>query len=125
MTLFMCAALIATCVGCAPGGGRGAHGGGQTIRTAPGKEFTLTLVSNRTTGYGWQLSELPDKAIAQFISSEYVAPYAPRAVGAGGKELWRFRAIGRGTTTIGLVYVRPWEKSAAPADEARFTIIVK
>ncbi len=48
-----------------------------------------------------------------------------RMVGAGGREVWTFRAVGRGECKIGLKYVRPWEKDVPPVREAVFQVIVK
>ena len=121
----VCVLLIVTAAGCTGADGPRRSPGVVTIRASVGKEFTLTLASNRTTGYGWQLSRPPDKAVAQFVSSEYAAPHATKAVGAPGRELWKFRAAGRGATPIELVYVRAWEQGVAPAEEARYNVIVK
>jgi predicted secreted protein len=45
-------------------------------------------------------------------------------VGAGGKEIWTFKALGSGKTTIDMEYVRPWEKRVEPVDRANFLVNV-
>jgi len=86
-------------------------------------EFVLTLESNPTTGYRWQFADKPDEKIVRFISSEYKAPET-KLVGAGGNEVWTFKAAGKGKTTINLIYVRPWEKDTPPARTATVIIVV-
>ena len=46
----------------------------------------------------------------------------PNVVGAGGREVLRFEAQQPGTTTLELVYHRPWEKDVEPLE--RFTVEV-
>jgi len=88
-----------------------------------GDEFVLTLESNPTTGYRWQVADKLDGKIVRLISSEYKAPDT-KLVGAGGNEVWTFRAEGRGKTAINLIYVRPWEKDTPPAKTATVIIAV-
>lgn len=89
-----------------------------------GDEFVLTLESNPSTGYLWRLAEKPDENVVRFVSSEYKAASDTRRVGAGGNEVWTFRAEGKGRTAINLIYVRPWEKDTPPAKTATAIIIV-
>ncbi|OPY74035.1 MAG: Chagasin family peptidase inhibitor I42 [Syntrophorhabdus sp. PtaU1.Bin058] len=88
-----------------------------------GDEFVLTLESNPTTGYRWQIADKPDEKIVRLIGSEYKAPDT-KLVGAGGNEIWTFRAEGKGKAAINLIYVRPWEKGTPPAKTANVTIVV-
>ena len=94
----------------------------KPIAVSPGREFTITLQSNRTTGFSWQLASPLDEAVLKFVLSDYKAPQS-KLQGAGGKEIWTFRAVGRGQTTISLKYVRPWEKDVPPARTAIFKIV--
>lgn len=89
-----------------------------------GREFSSTLASNATTGYHWELAEPLDEAIVKLVGSQYQAPNT-NLVGAGGQEVWTFRAVGPGQTTINLKYVRPWEKGAPPAETASYTVSVR
>jgi hypothetical protein len=45
-------------------------------------------------------------------------------LGVPGQQLFRFHAVGEGTTTIGLQYVRPWETDVPPATTSDFTVNV-
>ncbi len=85
------------------------------------REFSVTLPSNPTTGYHWELAAPLAEGIVKLMDSTYQAP-ATGLLGAGGEEIWTFKAVGRGETVIELKYVRPWEKDVAPADRASFRV---
>jgi predicted secreted protein len=46
-------------------------------------------------------------------------------VGAPGKEVWTFKAVKSGKTTINFKYVRPWEKDKAPTKTTSFQVVIK
>ncbi len=56
------------------------------IEVEVGQEFAITLRSNPTTGYQWQLVGLSDEDIVKLVGSEYKGPEA-ELVGAGGEEV--------------------------------------
>ena len=87
-----------------------ADNGGQ-IELELGKLLVVTLESNPSTGYQWELVENNDSVLKQFGQKEYKPPETsnPRVVGAGGWEIFRFKAISAGQTTLELVYHRSWE----------------
>lgn len=93
------------------------------IEVAVEREFSVTLASNPTTGYHWELAAALDEGIVKLVNSTYQAP-ATDLLGAGGEEIWTFKAVGRGETVIELKYVRPWEKGVEPADRASFRVTI-
>jgi inhibitor of cysteine peptidase len=95
----------------------------KTIHVKAGKEFSLTLKSNITTGYQWQLTKAVDKEFLILTGLRYITKNTD-LVGAGGKEEWTFRAVKPGTAVISFQYVRPWEKKAAPAKVKNFIVII-
>ncbi len=97
---------------------------GKPVSVALGGKFALVLESNRTTGYRWECSGPGDASIAKFTGSEYMEPET-RLVGAGGKDVLTFEAVGKGSTEIPLKYVRPWEKNIPPAKTAIFKVHVE
>jgi inhibitor of cysteine peptidase len=90
-----------------------------------GDEFAITLDSNATTGYEWQLADTLDESTLELVGSEYTIPNDEGLVGAGGIEVWTFKAVGAGETTVPMKYVRPWEEDVAPAKERTFDVTVK
>ena len=96
----------------------------KPIRSKAGKIVIITLKSNKTTGYEWQLSGPPDTKVVNFMKSEYVVD-EPRLIGSGGTEIWSFMAVGQGEARVNLVYVRPWEKGVEPVDRVSFAIFIE
>ncbi len=97
--------------------------GARTIEANVGQEFTITLESNPSTGYQWQLAKALDEGIVKLVGTKYKASETG-LIGAGGTEVWTFKAVGDGTTEISLMYMRPWE-SVPPLKEEVFFITVK
>ena len=94
------------------------------IAARVGDQFTITLDSNHTTGYQWQLAASPDVKIVQFVLNVYNEPSKP-IPGRGGSETWTFKAAGKGKTAIAFKYVRPWEKNVAPIRTQKFDVEVR
>ncbi len=97
---------------------------GRQCEIGLGERFSVFLDSNPTTGYRWQLGNPLDEAVLQLVGTEYEAPQS-KLLGAGGKEKWTFRAVGRGVTSITLEYVRPWEKGVPPGKTVVYPVRVE
>ena len=89
-----------------------------------GSTFTITLPANRTTGYSWALEDPVNSAVVAYRLKLY-SPDTPGVMGGPGEEKWTFAAVGRGRTLISLKYARPWERSAPPAKEALYVVVVR
>jgi predicted secreted protein/Tol biopolymer transport system component len=87
-----------------------ADDGGQ-IELELGKLLVVTLESNPSTGYRWELVENNNFVLKQFGETEFKSSDTsePPLVGAGGWEIFRFKAVSAGQTTLELIYHRPWE----------------
>ena len=94
----------------------------EPIKVEAGRIFTIRMKSNPTTGYGWQLSNILDTKII-LVTNAFIPPDS-KLMGAGGHEVWTFKAIGEGQVEISMKYVRPWAKDQ-PARTKVFTVIVK
>jgi len=86
---------------------------GKTIELAKGRTLVVELPSNPTTGYGWEVKG--DPAPLKLISSDFKQPDESGKAGAPGVQQFRLEAGAAGTSTLKLVYRRPWEKHVAPA----------
>jgi inhibitor of cysteine peptidase len=110
------------------GGGGGGGGGGKVYTTSPvdvkvDDRFAISLEANPSTGYSWELTgPLDDKVVVELGSDHQ--PGQGSGVGVPGQQLFRFQAVGQGTATIGLQYVRPWESGVPPAKTSEFTVNV-
>ena len=94
------------------------------VMAEEGKEFTVRLSANRTTGYQWRPVAPPDERVVKFVRCEY-APFEGAGLGGGGDEIWTFLAAGRGDTEITMEYVRPWEKTHPPVKTATIKVSVR
>jgi inhibitor of cysteine peptidase len=93
------------------------------IVSSPGKQLTLALEANHSTGFQWELAKDPDSSVVTLAGTAY--EQEPNAApGAGGKEIWTFDAVGPGWAKIELVYRRPWE-DMAPARIAVYSVDVE
>ena len=98
---------------------------GKQITVKSGDVVTVSLVSNPTTGYSWQVMKIDNAVLVQVGDPEYKqSPGTEGLVGAGGTETFRFKAVGTGETTLGLGYMRPWE-SLPPIETYTVTIKVE
>ena len=99
----------------------------KVIKTRVGHDFTITQEFNGTTGYQWLLAKPLDRSALKLISSEYIsAKNKPNMqVGAPGKQMWRFKALKPGQTSIYFEYVRSWGKIHTPQNEESYLIDIK
>jgi inhibitor of cysteine peptidase len=93
----------------------GPEDSGTSVRVGIGQVLEVSLESNPSTGYSWQVVEVPE-FLTQTGEPEFQTEASGDVVGAGGTETLRFTADGSGTGTLRLEYRRPWE-SDTPARE--------
>ncbi len=101
----------------------------KEVEVAVDGSLTVTLCSNPTTGFQWESAQISDQTILQQMGHEFVPPEAkgdrPPAPGTPGKEIWTFKALKKGTSTISLEYSRPWEGGEKGAWKFDLTVVVK
>jgi inhibitor of cysteine peptidase len=88
---------------------------GRQIELTNGQTFNVTLESNPSTGYSWEVVELNNNILHQTGEAESqpnttkkIMPGAPRM------DTFQFEVINTGQTTLKIVYHRIWEKDVAP-----------
>lgn len=79
----------------------------RDVALAVGDTLQVSLGANHSTPYSWTAqTQIADPTIVQQTNHEYVAPSTPPGVvGAPGTEVWTFKALKTGTTTITTDYV--------------------
>ena len=87
---------------------------GHRVGLAESQELIIELDGNPTTGYGWELQRADERVLRQIGEIEFQPESS--LLGAPGKQVLRFEAVGAGETDLELVYHRPWEKGVAPLD---------
>lgn len=99
----------------------------QEIEVEVGELLVVTLESNPTTGFGWQLSGSFDEGLLALIDSRYEPGENTEQgmVGAGGSEVWTFKALATGETKISLEYSRPWESDEEAIQAFEIAVTIK
>ena len=131
------AALLAAAVPCGCAGAREAsvpaasgasavrleaRDSGRRLELRVGQRFSVALRANLSTGYSWKVVASGEPEVRMEGEPAFVAD--SHMAGAGGTLTYRFRAARAGTGVLKLVYVRPWEKDAKPADAFVVTVVV-
>lgn len=98
---------------------------GKQITLQSGDVIKLTLESNPTTGYSWQVLEIDNAVLIQDGDPEYKqAPISDGLVGAGGTETFHFKAVEVGKSMMKLGYMRPWE-NIPPVETFSLQVVVQ
>lgn len=85
---------------------------GRAIVLHQGQYLRVSLPANPSTGFTWQYSSPPDPSILMERDRKFVSKH-PGLPGAGGTEVLRYEAVGRGQTSVHLEYKRLWENAGA------------
>jgi inhibitor of cysteine peptidase len=96
------------------------NGTAQTL--AIDQELTITLEANPSTGYAWEIDGQPPGQLEQLGEPEFSAE--SKAIGAGGTQVWRFRAAESGKGELKLKYWRSFEPTVPPIETFSVTVSV-
>ena len=99
----------------------------KEVEVAVDGSMTVTLCSNPTTGFEWESAQISDQTILQQTDHKFVPPpERPEPVfGEAGKEVWTFKALKEGKSTITMEYSQPWEGGEKGAWTFVLTVVVK
>lgn len=86
-----------------------------------GDTLTVVLNSNPSTGYSWKVSAVDEKVLQPVGEPQFSLGSKTPVPGAGGTQTFTFNAVGKGKTTLTLIYVRPWETNVTPTPNDVFT----
>ena len=90
-----------------------------------GAVLEVRLEANHTTGYSWVFAPAVNPVLMRQGRTIYQEHVAGGAVGAGGVEVWRFKAVKAGKQGLQFEYRRPWEKGSPPAKVVTFAVTVE
>jgi predicted secreted protein len=79
------------------------------IEVGVNDEFTIMLSSNPSTGHHWEITNPLDESKVTLIKKEFFGRGCMTA-GAGGTDLWRFRAKSEGATEISMGHFHPYDR---------------
>jgi inhibitor of cysteine peptidase len=99
------------------------------IDVAVGDEFKMSLCSNPTTGFQWsEQADISDNEVIEQVAHLFVEPSdedQPPPSGTPGEEVWTFRAITKGQSTVSVEYSRPWEGGEKAAWTFVLSVVVE
>lgn len=98
---------------------------GSQVEVEKGQVLIISLESNPTTGYSWDVMKIDETMLAQVGESEFISSQSGDVVGAGGVEILRFETVGVGTTYLELGYRRFWEEDVEPLMLYSLSIVVR
>jgi inhibitor of cysteine peptidase len=90
-----------------------------------GQQLILSLPSNPTTGFRWEIRDGAEKVLRSLGPEVYSNPEDAGLVGAGGMSTWRFTAREPGEGRLLLTYQQPWEPNVPPAETFECELRVK
>lgn len=95
------------------------------LSLSTGQTLILSLPSNPTTGYRWQLRD-PAASVLRSLGPEvYNADQSKDMVGSGGQSVWRFKASSAGSGNLSLTYQQAWDADSAPQERFECAIRVQ
>jgi len=89
-----------------------------------GDKIRIKLCSNPTTGFKWEYAMSVENVLKE-EDYDFEEPENKNLVGAGGKEVWTFEAVEKGTTDVRMEYSQPWEGGLKKEWTYTMTVIVK
>ena len=81
----------------------------KEVEVAVGDSFRVILCSNPTTGFQWSEAQVSDQTVLKQTDHSFVPPGETGIVGAAGQDVWTFKALKEGESTVSMEYSRPWE----------------
>ena len=99
---------------------------GKDLWMDRGDLLVFRLPSNPSTGYSWSVAaSKPGLLLQQGEAICEIPKSAKGRLGAGGTEVWRFRAERAGTLTLTFSYARVWEKGLPPVKTLRWPVTIR
>ena len=92
-----------------------------------GNKIKVNLCSNATTGFKWsEQAQIGDPQVLEQTGHEFIAPAnGSKMVGVPGTEVWTFKALQPGKSTIYIEYSQPWQGGQKAAWTYKLNVIVK
>ena len=85
----------------------------KEVEVAVDGSLTIALYSCPSEGRQWLEAQISDQTVLREVDHKFVPPEAegdmPPPPGTPGQEVWTFRALKEGKSTISMEYTHPWE----------------
>ena len=99
---------------CQPGQSINEDANGQTFRLNKGDFLRVGLAQNSSTGSEWLVDRIEPEKLTDMGTDYSGYSSDPDLAGSGGTQWLCFQAVSAGTTTLRLIYRRPWLADATP-----------
>lgn len=98
-------------------------GPGDSISVKKGGTFDISLAVNLGNGYSWSIS---DSAFSAFLSldTQFVRTNVRDVDNGPEEQVFRFRALKKGTTQLHFRLRRPWRKEDPPLQEKEYQVTI-
>ncbi len=115
--------FFVACTGTRPDVVLGDTDSGTTVTVAAGDRIRIVLESNASTGYSWVVATAPSASVLVPVGDPFYVPAASDLLGAPGYQVFEYRAVAAGSTSIALNYVRTGT-AEPPADTWNVSVTV-
>lgn len=95
------------------------------VSLTAGQHLTLSLPSNPTTGFRWQVQSPVGEALQSLGPEVFSTPESLNMVGSAGQSTWRYQARQAGSSHLVMVYQQPWAPEVPPEKTFDCVITVK
>jgi inhibitor of cysteine peptidase len=93
----------------------------QTVQLNVGDTLKVQLEGNPTTGFSWATETLEATVLRQEGEPQYEAESSQ--LGSGGTYTFTYTVVGKGESSLRLVYRRSWETGVAPEKTYEITVV--
>ena len=100
----------------------------QEVEVAVDGSLTLSMYSCPSEGRQWsETAAISDQTVLREVDHKLVMPekLATLPPGTPGQEVWTFKALKKGTSTISMEYTHYWDGEEEPMLTFVLTVVVK
>jgi inhibitor of cysteine peptidase len=97
---------------------------GKSFSIGVGDSLVITLPGNPSTGYSWEVKSVDSTILVVAGEAQFVSDNT-NMVGSGGTLTFTFDAKKTGSSTLELVYLRPWETGVDPLGTFTIQVVVE
>lgn len=124
-TVFWDLIVVVGLTSCAARHTYGLDANGRKVDLQVGERLVVSLPSNPSTGYAWQVDANDESLLALDGEPAYHADFQEQpVVGSGGETTFTFRALASGQVNLRLVYLREWETDVPPAKVYEINVVI-
>jgi predicted secreted protein len=94
----------------------------KPIEVKAGEDFTITVRTQPNPNYHWEIAQTLDPKVVEYIWKNHIPDHL-NVQNSRGKDIWRFKALAPGETTIILGYYNG--QTDETLEKFAFSVVVK